>query len=234
VVCNSPGTSVVGFSEQKQAEQQEQQTSSVHPAVLQSPARVGAAVPTATPGNGKASAPVVSADPPAPEDDGGPAWEPDDPQYRLVPEYAGAEHLAQWQAKIGKVQSRDHLMSLHTLHRLHVHCRRSLRELTAYIDHVATDADARKWWGAGKSPAGWLNGRDGGEPTWRKVRAHWIAAGGELAQRTIRAIDPGPDPGVDPNCDCRRGWREDKAKGAMGFCTKCARGKWLKAGGREK
>lgn len=193
-------------------------------------------VQTAVPGNGSAAAAASDVLPPAPEDDDGPAWEANDPAYRLVPEYAGAEHLAQWQSKIGPIPARYHLECLNTFVRLHTHCHRSLRELTALVDHVATNADARKFWGAGKTPGRWLTSRDGGEPTWRRVLASWLDGRKEFPLGRSEAaavqlrIPPGHAPAADPACDCRNGWI--MPNGNREGCPKCARGKHIRAGGR--
>lgn len=166
-----------------------------------------------------------------------PEWEPDDPDYELVPTYTGQEHLELWQARLGKIQPRDHLNSLHTLQRLHCHCKRSLRELTSLIEHVAAHKFARDAWGTGRSPAGWLYSRNGDEPIWRKVRANWLAAGGkfprlELAREEVLARSSyqpvPPPPAWDPACQCYRGRLRVDGQRTRQPCPDCALGAWVR------
>lgn len=180
-------------------------------AVLQPRARVE------LPGNG-------SVDP----DDDLPPWEPDDPAYKLDPKYTGEAELALWDQKVGKVQPRFRLDSLVVLVRLHQHCKRSIPEIRCLIEHVGDDPDARRFWGT--TPALWLRTRDGGEPTWCKVRKHWLDAGGSLpmAEPWWKSV---PMPERDPTCECGGGGYT-RTNGYKRPCEKCKRGQYLLAGGR--
>lgn len=189
----------------------------------------GSAVEGGTGGNGQ---PKAEPAPDQPDDNGG-AFVPDDPAYRFDPAFTGLDTLALWDRQIGKIQPAQRLLAQNALIRLHNWCRRSPRELQAWVEHVARDQDARKWWGAGKSPSTWMrtHDADSGEQLWQKIRAHWLAAGGRLeaARRPKRDLGPPPEP--DAACDCRRGWRED-AEGQTVTCRTCDLGKFLTAGGR--
>lgn len=203
----------------------------VSTAVLHPPARVD--VGPVAPGNG-------SADPPTPlsaADSDASDYEPDDPTYKLDLDWHAEKELAYWQKHLGKIPGGQMVYAQNALERLHTYCKLSLRQVQALVKLCVTDADARGWWGTGKSPATWLDNRTGTEPLWIRIRAHALKVGAYPSgapAKTIRAPDPGPDPGVDRSCDCRRGWINDQKRGCLDFCRKCARGKWLKAGGRDK
>lgn len=157
-------------------------------------------------------------------------YTPDDPLYKFDPRYDASVDLDYWQKTIGKIQPAQLILASNTLTRLHNFCRRSKREIRALIKFVGTDKDAKRFWGKpGSSPLGWLRSTDGGEPTWIKIRAAWLAAGGSLPM--ARQSKLGPAPAIDYDCGCRRGWIENDKQETQP-CPKCDFGKWLLAGGR--
>ena len=165
-------------------------------------------------------------------------WAPDDPAYQPLSQ-ADAEHaaerlLALWEKRVGKVQPADHLGSLHAFTRLHTHCKRSVAELRGWVEHVAENKDAAKWWGRPKSPRTWLRAEDGGDRRWQKIHKHWLDnGGGYTAPRIVGSkAKREPEPAPDPDCGCRLGWVRDAAQ-QWQWCPKCALGKWLAAGGRR-
>jgi len=175
----------------------------------------------------RTSARVATTEPtPATEPDDADSWEPDDPAYRLDDQYTGHDELALWEQCLGKIPPRYRLMAENALVRLHRHCRRTAREIRAWIEFIAADKDARAWWGDGKTPAFWLRSVDGTEPTWRKIRAKWLASGHSLPS-TDRIQTPKPP--RDPTCDCRGGFRHTEH--GIEYCQKCALGRWIAAGG---
>lgn len=193
-----------------------------------------------------ADAPARDAAPPAavpdapvlPEMMGEPVdWPADDPAYQALDqagsERAATELLALWERKVGKVGGQG-VMAHHALVTLHLKCRRSWTELRGWVEFIATDDDAKGWWGTGRSPATWLRRTDGIEPTWCKIRAHWLKSiGGKYpaARKVLQLnIPPGPAPAVDPACDCRRGFIT--VDGHREGCPKCTRGQHIRAGGR--
>lgn len=159
-----------------------------------------------------------------PAEDVVPDYEPDDPLYELDERYNGYEDLLYWERHISPIQPPQKLMAQNTLCRLHTFCKLSKRQIRALITHIATNKDARIWWGVGKSPATWFRRSDGVEPLWLKIKANWAANGGELPAPVVRKSSV-PKPSPDPDCDCNRGWREDE-DGQDVPCSRCPLGVW--------
>lgn len=188
------------------------------------------AVDSSTVLNKSTSVPVSDPGYSAQDNDSG-IWEPDDPDYVFDPKYTGKEDIEYWSKNISKIQSNqigNCLIALNTMHR---GCKRSPTEIRNLIKFVAENADAKNWWGIGKTMATWTRRKDGITPLWQTIRANWLRNGGSYSKPLVK-IDPGPKPEIDYNCGCKRGWIEDD-KGQVLTCPKCDRGKWYKAGGRD-
>ena len=80
--------------------------------------------------------------------------------------------MALWAEKVGRISPDQTLEAQNALICMHAHFKLTLQQIREMITHIASDADARKYWGTRKSPSGWLKRGEDAVYTWEKIAAH--------------------------------------------------------------
>ena len=74
-------------------------------------------------------------------------FEPTDPDYQAIPGYNAAEEISYWEAHIKKIPRNLRLLSQNAFIQLHQHFKLSLPQLQSLLTHLATDPEAKGFWG---------------------------------------------------------------------------------------
>lgn len=110
--------------------------------------------------------------------------------------YDGRADIAWWQEHVGAIPDRQLIPAQNALIRLHEHFELQPAQIRALMQFVASDSDARKFWG-GKfdSPASWIKTGSDGKVGWQAIAKSMdiSRAKGKDTKPTVRMV-PTPTP----------------------------------------
>lgn len=116
--------------------------------------------------------------------------QPTDPGYVFDPRYSGHEHLALWQQRVGRLDPTHHMGALNAFLALHGFYKRSRQQINAMVMHIATDPEAKRYWGS--NPAKLIVLRDGNERSFERLEHH-MRTSAKGANVCSAALGPKPD-----------------------------------------